>query len=165
MHRGCAAQTFQSQVNMTSCVYAQNCSAGFEEVQGSLTIFSDRLCRSCALLSTFKAIAGQSTSCQAVSNCQAGFEQTAPPTISSDRVCSQCGVGRFKSQPGQSVGCTAVSICPAGSYQSAAATPSSDTVCRYVTLQLYCFDSLNHMPCCSPCTEAAQHRHSKAKST
>jgi hypothetical protein len=64
-----------------------------------------------------------------VSGCAIGFEQSQPPTLSTDRVCSQCdGVTRFQSLANQLI-CQMVSNCSAGTFIAVNQTYTSDRQC------------------------------------
>ncbi|EGD78048.1 hypothetical protein PTSG_08926 [Salpingoeca rosetta] len=91
---------------------SQSARSGFEEMQAMTLLISDRICDECPERK-YKAVSGQGVPCLPVTTTyDAGEEETAEPTPTSDRVCSQCELGAtFKPVDGQAESCRPVTQC------------------------------------------------------
>ncbi|EGD81320.1 hypothetical protein PTSG_13176 [Salpingoeca rosetta] len=112
-----------------SCMDVTECAPGFEQVRAMTLLISDRVCDECPE-GTHKAVSGQGVPClPIITTCDAGEEETAEPTPTNDRVCSQCELGAtFKpvQRPGRVVPPPSASLAPS---RSQALTLDSEREC------------------------------------
>ncbi|EGD78044.1 hypothetical protein PTSG_09682 [Salpingoeca rosetta] len=89
----CSARTIDLDSDgSTGC--QPKCAPGFEEVQAMTLLISDRVCDECPGGHVQGCLwPARACSCFPVTTCDAGEEETAEPTPTSDRVCSQCELG------------------------------------------------------------------------
>jgi Protein of unknown function (DUF1566)/TNFR/NGFR cysteine-rich region len=121
----CAAGTFTTTTNQSTCTTHRVCSAGsYVSTAGSTT--ADRACTSCAP-GTFSTSENQAT-CMPFTTCAAGTYVSTAGTSTSDQACTACPSGTVSTNPNQAA-CTPYGTCAPGSYLVVPGTSSTDTQC------------------------------------
>lgn len=120
----CSPGTFESTTPSVSVDrVCSQCSIGtFNDVSDQTA------CRPCDGFTEYQDIRGQA-SCKSVAACPDGKGEFAPPTSTSNRVCTNCQLGVTFGVEGNTEACKQVSDCPVGTEQTAAPTLSADRVC------------------------------------